>query len=648
LEASQAQLQAQQQSARAEQARLEARSQELQAAHADVLQQAQGLTETLAGETRRRESVERQTSEISQHRAELETALAENKQAQARLQHDLEVSQTQLQAQRATSRSEQTRLEARANELEAAQADLWQQVKRLTETLGAETTRREDAERQTSEIGQRRSELEAELAQNKQAQARLQQDLGVSKAHLQAQRENYLAEQSKVEARTKELQALTTELAAVRNGIEQETLQRQKLAEKVVEVERARSELATRANAACDLVKTRENSIRALESQVRKQQAEVNRLESLLQSEIDQCRREQAQAEALEKQTAELSEQLAGKVAEQQRWLQREAELEQFVRTQKDQLANSAAAATIQEVELGSLKKTADDLRVIQAALCTQVRDLTTQNSAASERIHELVVQSQAATRTIQARDQQLAALRHAILDAARIGSNISRERLQVDCQVVDGWKQLINALLHTPLSMAQRGLVSQITCALDGWRKGRPDATNGVEFQVEPPNLQPSEFNCAELIESVLAAIRKNADETGAKIQTALVGPMPGRVYGNARHIHELITLLAASLPETGRAENLEISFEAVQNGTAGLQLSFLLSPTGSAESRCDRLAAVTRASGTLQAASRDGSELALAAGWQLALALGGEPSLEPTADQKVLVRIFLPLLAV
>jgi hypothetical protein len=27
--------------------------------------------------------------------------------------------------------------------------------------------------------------------------------------------------------------------------------------------------------------------------------------------------------------------------------------------------------------------------------------------------------------------------------------------------------------------------------------------------------------------------------------------------------------------------------------------------------------------------------------------LALGGEPSLEPTADQKVLVRIFLPLLA-
>jgi hypothetical protein len=36
----------------------------------------------------------------------------------------------------------------------------------------------------------------------------------------------------------------------------------------------------------------------------------------------------------------------------------------------------------------------------------------------------------------------------------------------------------------------------------------------------------------------------------------------------------------------------------------------------------------------------------LALAAAWQLALALGGRPFIEATADQKVRVRISLPLM--
>jgi len=37
----------------------------------------------------------------------------------------------------------------------------------------------------------------------------------------------------------------------------------------------------------------------------------------------------------------------------------------------------------------------------------------------------------------------------------------------------------------------------------------------------------------------------------------------------------------------------------------------------------------------------------LALAAAWQLALALGGSPFIETTADRKVRVQISLPLLA-
>jgi len=45
-----------------------------------------------------------------------------------------------------------------------------QKVNRLTEVLVQEANRREKAERQLGEIGQRRSELEAELAKHNQAQ----------------------------------------------------------------------------------------------------------------------------------------------------------------------------------------------------------------------------------------------------------------------------------------------------------------------------------------------------------------------------------------------------------------------------------------------------------------------------------------------
>jgi len=119
--------------------------------------------------------------------------------------------------------------------------------------------------------------------------------------------------------------------------------------------------------------------------------------------------------------------------------------------------------------------------------------------------------------------------------------------------------------------------------------------------------------------------------------------------VHGNAQHIYQLITMLAASLPEAGCAENLElqVSFGASQNGTAEMLLSLLLSSTHSAETLCLRLTTLTQASATLRTSRSGGPELTLAAAWQLALALGGNPSIEATADRKVRVQISLPLLA-
>jgi hypothetical protein len=70
----------------------------------------------------------------------LEAELAQNKQAQTALRQELEAAQQQLQAQQERAGAEQSRLEARAREL---QADVEQQLKRLTEALVVETGRRE-------------------------------------------------------------------------------------------------------------------------------------------------------------------------------------------------------------------------------------------------------------------------------------------------------------------------------------------------------------------------------------------------------------------------------------------------------------------------------------------------------------------------
>jgi hypothetical protein len=58
--------------------------------------------------------------------------------------------------------------------------------------LAEETRHRERAEQQAGEISNRRSELEAELAERQQARAKLKQELEASQELLRAQQENSL------------------------------------------------------------------------------------------------------------------------------------------------------------------------------------------------------------------------------------------------------------------------------------------------------------------------------------------------------------------------------------------------------------------------------------------------------------------------
>jgi hypothetical protein len=371
----------------------------------------------------------------------------------------------------------------------------------------------------------------------------------------------------------------------------------------------------------------------------------VGRLGSLLQTEIANYRREQEQVTTLERQVGELTGQLAEKVAAQQRWQQSKAELEHDLGRHRAQLTEAATAATNQELELKRLRLANEELHIIQSALCARVRELTTQNDVVSRRILELDGQSEAVARTVASRDQELAALRYACLAAARFGANVSRERLQTEGQVVDGWKRLLNTLHQTPLSLMQRGVVSEITGALETWRNGR--TTSGAEFQVELPDLHESEFDGVAVIENALAVVQKNAGESGAKVQTAILGSVPERVRGNAQHIHQLITLLADSLAAVAAVENVElqVSFAPSETEAPQLLLALVLTSNCSPETLCLHLAAQTDSSAALSSGRRDPAELTLAAAWQLAFALGGCPRLETTVDHKVQVQVALPL---
>jgi hypothetical protein len=389
--------------------------------------------------------------------------------------------------------------------------------------------------------------------------------------------------------------------------------------------------------------------VRSLEAQLQERQAELQRLEAQLRSEMAQRQREESQVAILEKEVADLGGQLAETAGAQARWQQRESELEACIREHEKQLAEASAAATVREVELNRLSSSVEELHILQSALCARVKELTAQNDAAAGRVKDLEDHAGELTRTLEGREQDLAALRHAILDAARLGGRFSRERLQVECEVVEGWKRLISTLLHTPLSAAQRGIVSEINGAMNGWKRGRVDATQRIDLQVEPPDLHRSEFNCAEVVEAALAAVRKTAEGAGLKARAALVGSAPDSARGNAKQIHQLITLLSASLPEVVSTEtlDLQVAFEGEANGASTMRLQLTLSPVSGDGSPWTRVATITAASAKLRTVGSRESELALASAWQLALALGANPSLETAADGKLLISIVLPLVA-
>src|SRR5213076_172374 len=109
--------------------------------------------------------------------SELEAELAESKQGQTRMRQQLEEVQRQAHSLDEKHIAEQSKLEARTNELQTAQVPVEQQIKSLTEALAWETKRREAVERLAVDAFKRRRELEAKLAKSQEAEKALQQQM---------------------------------------------------------------------------------------------------------------------------------------------------------------------------------------------------------------------------------------------------------------------------------------------------------------------------------------------------------------------------------------------------------------------------------------------------------------------------------------
>src|SRR5205823_3069653 len=120
--------------------------------------------------------------------------------------------------------------------------------------------------------------------------------------------------------------------------------------------------------------------------------------------------------------------------------------------------------------------------------------------------------------------------------------------------------KRMMNTLLQTPLSLTQRGVISEIAKALDRWQRGKADGRCGAEFQVESPDLARAQFDVAEVITCAFEVVHKNADEAGVTVQTSMNGPIPENLHGCPQQIHQLIALLASSVPRLARAERLDV----------------------------------------------------------------------------------------
>jgi chromosome segregation ATPase len=217
---------------------------------------------------------------------------------------------------------------------------------------------------------------------------------------LHEQQESARAEQTKLENRIQELQSgLTAEAQKVTRLTETlavEAGRRQEVEQQAAAIARCRGELET------ELTDSKQEQVRLWQ--------ELEVLQRHLQAQQETSRIERLTLEARTSQLEAVTHELAAA----QRRIEEQTHLRQTLAERLGELERAKAQAAAQA------EAAIDDMRVIQSALCARVREMTQQHDAALRRIQELDDQLQVATRKIEARNQEPAALRFAILEAAR------------------------------------------------------------------------------------------------------------------------------------------------------------------------------------------------------------------------------------
>lgn len=190
--------------------------------------------------------------------------------------------------------------------------------------------------------------------------------------------------------------------------------------------------------------------------------------------------------------------------------------------------------------------------------------------------------------------------------------------------------------------------MLAELQNSMDGIKSSRAGTAQIAAYPVEPLGLHESEFSFAEVSESAFHAVRAAAEAAGVVVQISATDKVTGKLIGNAEHVHQLITLLATSPlnMEAGvNALDIRAAIKPKSARLAEMTLRIAFSTDNRAQDLLARLTSVTAAASTLQTGSFSEAELGLAAGWQLALAMGVQPAIQADGNKETSFVLSLPI---
>jgi len=603
-----------------------------QQAQADALHQQQ-MGEQMARSEHSRADLARQLNAAQERITERESAIRA-------LENDLQeqrAEQDRLDARFQSESKQRGRLEA---QLETMQAELAETTSQLAQKCAAEQVW----------LG-RESELQSSLRNQQKEMEKASAALTVQAVEIHQARTQMEQFELHRTALIGEVQNVTGQMRSLKESLTVETSRREAIERQVADLAHRRQELELELDKGA-----------AAEAQLRTQlagltqthEAELGNLaqrtQELAAAQLA-LREAQAQnasrAEEIRRLTESIAAEVSQREAAEQAWQGREAELQAGLAQQQNELAKSGASLAVREAEVQNTRKQITELQVLQSALCGKIQALTSRGKADAKQIQELQSAVALSESAVTHAEQKLAGLNYAILDASRMNLRLQRERVEKDQQHLEGLRGHLAWLSQTPLSLAQRGLLADLQQSIDSLKNSRAGTANPAGYPVDLPCFRDSEFDFSEVTESAFNAVRAAAKSAGVALRASAVDTTSLRLRGCAEQIHQLITLLAISpltLVTGVTALDLRVAIKPKCVRVAEITLRVALSSDHDALEFLRRLEAVT-ASTTLHAGSGNEAEMGLAAGWQLARALGAGPSLEIDDGREVCIVLLLPI---